>query len=141
MAESHCGGALFSRHYERSSLLFPEQPESLSLLPRLVPLSSLRLCPETAHRTPEAWQPPGSHRWSNILFSRTLLFRVHAPRSTEEQPSAPVPQKVRAAPCPITVATPDIQPTGREHAAAGERRPKAGQYHEDAHMPHARPAG
>src|SRR3954464_8624872 len=115
MAEWHCGGALFSRHCERSSLLFPEQSESLSLLPRLVPLSSLRLCPETAHRTPEVWKPPASHRWSNILFSRTLLFRARAQQSTEEQPSGPVPQKVRAAPCPITVATPRFQPTARKH--------------------------
>src|SRR4051812_21787445 len=141
MAEWHCGGVLFSRHCERSSLLFPEQSESLWLLPHLVPQSSLRLCPETAHRTPEVWQPQGSRQWSNILSSRTPLFRVHARRLISAQPSAPVPQKVRAAPCPITVATPDIQPTGREHAAPVERRPNAGQYHEDARTPHAQPAG
>src|SRR3954467_10550685 len=131
MAESHCGGALFSRHYERSSLLFPEQSESLSLLPRLVPLSSLRPCPETAHRTPEVWQPPGSHRWSNILFSRTLLFHARAQQSTAAQPSVPVPQKVRAGPCPTTAAKLGIPPNGRARDGPVGHRLNADQYLED----------
>src|SRR3954452_9038712 len=141
MAESHCGGVLSSQRCEQSSLLFPEQSESLLLLPRSELRSSLRLYLGSAHRTPEVLQPPGSHRWSSILFSRTLLFRVHAPRSTAAQPSAPVPQKVRAGPCPTTAAKLGIPPNDRARAAPVVHRLNADQYLEDVRKPPAPRAG
>src|SRR6185312_3192318 len=140
MAASHCAGALSSQHCEQSSLLFPEQSESLSPPPRSVLQSSLRLCQESARRTPEAWQRLDSHQWSSILFSRTPLFRARARRSTSEQPSAPVRRKARAELCPTTAAKPDIPLGGRAPAEPVARPLNADQYPADVQMLRAPPA-
>src|SRR3954462_8992510 len=137
MAEWHCGGVLSSQRYEQSNLLFPEQSESLSLLPRSVPRSSLRPCRESAHQTPEVCQPQGSHQWSSTLSSRTLLFRARVRRSTAAQPSGRVRRKARAALCPTATAKPDIPLSDRAHAALAARPPNFDQCREDARKPPA----